>query len=178
MKQRSNLRFLLILALFFVALGGWLLHLHIHPTGKDAEHFIPAVSGFISIFITPLLFISRRTTPFAYLINGMTVLIGTIAMTVSSMERLPAVWSINTILFETLFANIMVLWGKFALGKALFEMDSAIRRPEASLRKGRFLRFPNMGFWLVHLTTLSIVYTIGYQWPKIMGWLYAIYSSI
>ncbi|MEN6621247.1 MAG: hypothetical protein ABFD50_06850 [Smithella sp.] len=178
MKQRSNLRLLLILTLFFIASGGWLLHLHIHPASKDAEFYIPAVAGFISIFITPALFISRRTTPVAYLINGMTVIIGTITMTVFSAEHLPAVWNIKTILFDTLFANIMVLWGKFALGKALYEMDATIRRPEAPLRTGHFFRYPNMGFWLVHLVTLSIVYTIGYQWPRIMGWLHAIYSFI
>jgi hypothetical protein len=164
MKQKDNLRLLLILALFFLALGGWLLHLRIHPVSKDAEHYIPAVAGFISIFITPLLFIFRRTTPLAYLINGMTVIIGTITMTTFTLEHPPQVWSVQTILFGTLLADIFVLWGKFVLGKALFEMELAIGQPEAPMRKGRFFRYPNMGFWLVHLVTLSIVYTIGHKY--------------
>ena len=42
MKKKDYLRLVLILAIFFLALGGWLLHLRIHPIAKDVEHYIPA----------------------------------------------------------------------------------------------------------------------------------------
>ena len=41
MKKKDNLRLVLILVIFFLALGGWLLHLRIHPFAKDAENYIP-----------------------------------------------------------------------------------------------------------------------------------------
>ena len=165
MKKKDNLRLILILAIFFLALGGWLLHLRIHPFAKDPGNYIPLVAGFISVIIIPVLFIFRSTTPFAYLLNGMTVIIGTITMTHFSIQNPPQVWTLQTILLGTLLADIILLWGKFAIGKAIFEMEITLNHPEDTVRSGRFFRFPNMGFWFAHVVTLTAVYIIGrYFW--------------
>lgn len=165
MKKKDYFRLTLILAIFFLASGGWLLHLRIHPIAKDAENYIPAVAGFISVIVIPLLFIFRSTTPFAYLLNGMTVIIGTITMAHFSIKHPPEIWTLQTILLGTLLADIALLWGKFAVGKALFEMDFTINHPDDPVRSGRFFRFPNMGFWFAHAVTLTAVYFIGnYFW--------------
>ena len=165
MKKKDYLRLVLILAIFFLALGGWLLHLRIHPIAKDAENYIPLMAGFISVIVTPVLFIFRSTIPFAYLLNGMTVIIGTITMTHFSIENHPQVWTLQTILLGTCLPDILMLWGKFAVGKALFDLDPVISRPDAEISSGRFFRFPNMGFWFVHVVTLTVVYLIGsYFW--------------
>ena len=55
MKKKDNIRLILIVALFFLALGGWLLHLQLHDPAKDAENYIPVVAGLISVFIVPFL---------------------------------------------------------------------------------------------------------------------------
>ena len=165
MKKRDYIRLVLILAIFFLALGGWLLHLRIHPIAKDAENYIPLVAGFISVFLIPVLFIFRSTISFAYLLNGMTVIIGTITMTHFSIENHPQVWTLQTILLGTCLPDILMLWGKFAVGKALFDLDPVISRPDAEISSGRFFRFPNMGFWFVHVVTLTVVYLVGsYFW--------------
>jgi hypothetical protein len=165
MKKKDYLRVVLILAIFFLALGGWLLHLRIHPIAKGAENFIPFVAGCISIIVIPVLFIFRSTISFAYLINGMTVIIGTITMTHFSIENPPKVWTLQTIFMGTLLADIILLWGKFAVGKALFGLATVINQPDAQITGGRFYRFPNMGFWFVHLVALTTVYIIGgYLW--------------
>lgn len=166
MKKKDCLRLVLILAIFFLALGGWLLHLRIHPFAKDAENYIPLVAGFISVVIIPVLFIFRSTISFAYLLNGMTVIIGTIAMAHFSIKNPPEVWTLQTILMGTLLADIVLLWGKFAVGKALFELELTVNEPDAPMRSGRFFRFPNMGFWFVHVVTLTTVYIIGYYFWK------------
>jgi hypothetical protein len=165
MKKKDYLRLVLILAIFFLALGGWLLHLRIHPIAKDAENYIPLVAGCISVIVIPFLFIFRSTIPFAYLLNGMTVIIGTITMTHFSIENHPPVWTLQTILLGTCLPDILMLWGKFAVGKALYDLDPVISRPDAPMRSGRFFRFPNMGFWFAHIVTLTAVYLIGsYFW--------------
>ena len=165
MKKKDYLRLTLILAIFFLALGGWLLHLRIHPIAKGAEYYIPAVAGFISVIIISILFIFRSTTPFAYLLNGMTVIIGTITMAHFSIKNPPQVWTLQTILLGTCLPDILMLWGKFAIGKALFEMEFTINHPDDTMRSGRFFRFPNMGFWFVHVVTLTTIYIIGnYFW--------------
>ncbi|PKN84268.1 MAG: hypothetical protein CVU51_10800 [Deltaproteobacteria bacterium HGW-Deltaproteobacteria-1] len=166
MRKKDYLRFILILAIFFMALGGWLLHLRIHELGKNSSNYIPAIAGLISVFIVPVLFIFRSTISFAYLINGMTVIIGTITMVHFSLLNPPPVWTFSAVLFGTLLPDIVLLWGKFAVGKALFEMDMALNQPDAPMRKGRFFRFPNMGFWHAHVVTLSVVYLIGNYFLK------------
>jgi hypothetical protein len=165
MKKKDYLRLVLILAIFFLALGGWLLHLRIHPIAKDAENYIPLVAGFISVIVIPVLFIFRSTISFAYLLNGITVIIGTITMAHFSIENHPQVWTLQTILLGTCLPDILMLWGKFAVGKALFDLDPVINRPDAQISNDRFFRFPNVGFWFVHLVTLTAVYIIGgYLW--------------
>ncbi|MGP8152859.1 MAG: hypothetical protein ACLQBQ_01775 [Smithella sp.] len=165
MKKKDYLRVTLLLAIFFLAFGGWLLHLRIHKLDADPENFIPAVAGFISVIIIPVLFMFRSTISFAYLLNGMTVIIGTITMAHFSIENRPPVWTLQTILFGTLLADIILLWGKFAVGKALFDMETVVQHPDEPVRSGRFFRFPNIGFWYAHVVTLTTVYLIGkYFW--------------
>src|SRR4030042_6327585 len=114
MKKKDYFRLTLILSIFFIALGGWMLHLMIHPVAKDLGNYIPAVAGFISVIIIPLLFIFRSTTSVAYLLNGITVIIGTIMMAHFSIKNPSQVWNLETILLGTLLADIVLLWGKFA----------------------------------------------------------------
>ncbi len=161
MTQKQNLRVLLICSLFFLALGGFLLHGRIHPVGEDSWDVIPAVSGIFSVVVITLLFCFRRTIAFGYVLNGMTVIIGTIAMTHFSLKNAPSVWTLQSVLFITLLAEIAILWGKFVVGKALFEIE-LLKQPADAVRKGRFFRYPNMGWWWAHLVALSVVYTLGY----------------
>lgn len=165
MKHKDYLRAVLILAIFFLALGGWLLHMRIHPLAKDAENYIPFVAGLLSVTIVPILFTFRPSIPFAYLLNGMLVIIGTIAMVHFSLANPPPVWTVKTIFTGTLLADVALLWGKFAVGKALFELEAAMQHPDLPMRSGRFFRFPNMGFWFSHIIALTVFYIIGgYIW--------------
>ncbi|MRR17704.1 MAG: hypothetical protein EG826_14750 [Deltaproteobacteria bacterium] len=161
MKKKDEIRLVLILALFFVALGGWLLHLQLHRLSEDPGNYIPFLAGLISVFVTPVLFIFRSTTPVAYLINGMTVILGTVLMVRFTILNPPDVWTVQSFFLATVLPYIVLLWGKFALGKAILEMDLAMGQPDAPVRAGRFFRFPNMGFWIVHVFTLTIVYMLG-----------------
>lgn len=159
MTQKNGLRMQLILALVFLSLGGWLLHTRIHPVAKDAENWIPLVSGFLSVVVIPLLCCFRRTLPWGYLLNGMTVIVGTITMTAFTCENPPEVWNLQTVLLGTLLADIVLLWGKFAVGQALYAVDRMATQPDAPCPTGRFFRFPNLGFWLAHLFAMSAIYT-------------------
>lgn len=158
MTHKDSMRLQLILALFFLALGGWLLHMRIHPVSKDAENWIPAVSGFLSVLLIPLLYCFRQTMSFGYLLNGMTVIVGTITMAAFSLERPPEVLTFTTVFLGTLLADIVLLWGKFAVGHALYLTERVAAQPDAHAPPGRFFRFPNLGFWLAHLFAMSAVY--------------------
>lgn len=149
-----------IATLFFLALGGWLLHLRIHPPVRGAVYFIPFAAGIISAFCLPFLFCFRTTLPFAYVINGFLVIIGTLTMAHFSIVHFQGPVTAANIILNTLFADILILWGKFSVGKALFDLEF-LRSDADVVAKGRFFRYPNMGWWWVHLAALTAVYTLG-----------------
>ena len=148
------------MGLFFLALGGFLLHLLIHPPTKGDEYFIPFLSGIFSVFILPLMFYYRPTLIWAYLINGFLVIIATITMAHFAIHFYREPITLHGLLLHTTFPDIMIAWGKFVVGKAIFDLEM-IRSENDIVPKGRWFRWPNTGFWLVHLAGASVVYALG-----------------
>ena len=160
MNRKKSIKITLIACLFFITLGGWLLHLRIHPVTKYTENIIPLISGVISIFFIPFLFWFRRTLTLAYIVNGFSAIIGTILMTHFSIVHFQGDLTLPNIILNTLLADIGILWGKFALGKALFNLEF-LKSDADIIPRGRFFRYPNMGWWWVHFFGLAIVYALG-----------------
>lgn len=151
----------MIAGLAVVSLGGWLLHLRVHPVSDNPTNWIPFITGLMSIIVLPAMFLSKKTLPYAYVLNGMLVIIGTITMAHISVPRLVDNFSFQAIFVGTLLADIAILWVNFFLGKSIFELEM-FKAIDATVRKGRFFRYPNMGYWGVHVAALPIVYVLGY----------------
>ena len=160
MTQKQKIRILLIAGLIAASFGGWLLHLRIHPPSADSTNLIPFITGIIGIVIVPILFLMKKTLPYAYIINGFLVIIGTITMAHFSIVHLPEHITFQSIFVGTLLADIAILFANFFIGKALFELGM-FKVIDAMARKGRFWRYPNMGWWWVHFIALSLVYVLG-----------------
>lgn len=169
MKVRTYIKSILLCALIALALGGFLLHTRTHPVqqpqSKEIEYdnLVPVISAVLSIIIVPILFLFRKSIPYAYVINSFTVIVGTITMAHYSIANWPkeTAVTVHTILFGTMLMDIIILWGKFFVGKAIFELEifgyDATRE-----RKGNPLRYPNLGWWLVHMVAVSVVYSLGH----------------
>jgi hypothetical protein len=147
--MKKYVEMMLIIALFLTALGGFGLHYRIHPIDKHAFGYVPFIAGLISALAIPALFYFRKTLHLAYLLNGFTVIIGVITMAHFSIVKAP------------ILPDICILLGKFFIGRAIFcvevfPMDGEIKNPG-----WRWIRYPNMGFWAVHLVLLSVVYYLG-----------------
>lgn len=162
MVQKHKVRLLLVAGLFFISLGGWLLHMRIHPLSKLAANWVPFFAGLISVTAVPIMFLFRRLVAFAYVINGMLVIVGTITMAHFSFAHPPAQIRLQTLFMGTMFPDILVLFTNFMLGKALFELEM-LKAEETPSRHGRFFRYPNMGWWFVHLLALSVIYVLGHS---------------
>ncbi len=160
MNMKKRIKAILVASLFFLALGGWLLHLRIHPLAKDADNIIPLISGIVSIFCLPILFWFESTVTLAYLINGFLAIIGTIIMAQVSIINFKGPPTLKNIILNSLLADIAILWGKFSVGKTIFELEY-LKSDKDVARRGRFFRYPNMGWWWVHLFALAAVYTLG-----------------
>lgn len=160
MNRKNKIKTILIASLFFLALGGWLLHLRIHPFIKDSDNIIPLISGILSVFCLPLLFYFSSTVPLAYIINGFLAILGTIIMAQFSIVNFKGPFTFGNIILLSTFADIAILWGKFSVGKAIFDLEY-LKTDKDAAAKGRFFRYPNMGWWWVHLFALATVYALG-----------------
>lgn len=161
MTVRNYVRFLLLASLVFISLGGFLLHIRVHPFTQNISFVVNFIAGLISIILIPLLFLHRSTVHYGYLLNGFIAIIGTITMAHFSMEHLPAPLTIQAIILKTTLADIVIVWGKFFVGKVLFDLEVFGYNP-ASQKKGISWRYPNLGWWLIHAILIAAVYAIGH----------------
>lgn len=108
-----------ILGLFFISLGGLLLHLRIHPPASEAHDWIPAVFGVLSVIVLPLLFNSPRTVAVAYLLNAVSVVVGTVTMAWYSVEHWqgPVTW--DAVLLKSTLADILILSAKLPIAHVI-----------------------------------------------------------
>ena len=141
-----------ILALMLLSVGGLLLHLRIHPFWQSPSYYLPFVSGLLSILIIPILFNSKKTVIIAYLLNGIGVLVGIIAMTYFSLSALPSPLTPANILLGTTLANSVILYSKFFLGKTilLYFYPTGL---------GRFF---NSWWWIRHFFYFFLALSLGH----------------
>ncbi|MDP1991469.1 MAG: hypothetical protein Q8K00_10640 [Syntrophales bacterium] len=160
MTINTYIRSILLGALIALALGGFMLHSRIHPIAQNPSFLVPFCAGILSSVVVPLLFLFPRTIPYGYVLNGFLAIIGTIAMAHFSLVHWPAPATLQTILLKTLLADILILWGKFFVGKALFDL-ATFGYDENRQKAGITYRYPNMGWWMIHLVGVSLVYYLG-----------------
>ncbi len=143
-----------ILALMLISLGGWMLHFRVHSITAHPVNFLPFLLGLIDIIITPILFNYRKTVVAAYLINGIGVILGSIAMAVFSLYHLAEPVTIGSILFKTMLSDIFILLSKLFIGQLIlsYYYPSGLGR--------LFTPF----WWVRHFCYLSIVFTLGHIW--------------
>ena len=113
-----------IWALFFLSLGGLLLHIKIHPPAEEAEYYIPVVVGLITTLILPFMFNYEKTVRWAFLINVIVIIVGTVTMAHYSFEhwgKETPVTLLNVIYAgpKTTFPDIVILFAKLPLGLAI-----------------------------------------------------------
>lgn len=160
MNRKYLLKITLLSGLVILALGGWLLHFSYHPPLARGSNLVPFIAGITSIIIVPILFWFRSTAAYAYVINGFLVILGTITMAHFSIAVFHYPFTVEKLFLKTMLPDILMLWSRFAFGKALFDLE-LLNASTDVVPKGRYFRYPNNGWWLVHLVTLSIVYALG-----------------
>ena len=109
------------LAFILISVGGLLLHLRIHPLSKNVMNMIPVVSGTISVFVLPFMFNNRKTYIWAYMINLLSVVTGTIAMAAYSLTQPPEHITAITILLQTTLADILILIAKLPIANSILQ---------------------------------------------------------
>ena len=132
MNGDANRRTLLA-ALVLLALVALVMHYLAHPVfAPDKEHPGQTIfrGSFLAASLLPLLdlvvvtalFLSRRTAPLAFLINGVLVIYGTVLMGHFGLVKLAAIPpATSPWIFRSMLHDIALAWVDFLVGKALFE---------------------------------------------------------
>lgn len=144
-----------------MSLGGFLLHMRIHPFTENMSFLTNFVTGILSIIIVPLLFLRKETIHYGYILNGFITIIGTVTMAHFSLAHLPAPLTPAGIFLKTTLPDILILWSKFFVGKALFDCE-VFGYNKAVEKKAVSYRYPNLGWWWVHLVSAAAVYYVGH----------------
>jgi hypothetical protein len=161
MTIRIYTRSILIIALISMAFGGEFLHLRVHLFTQNPSNFLPFISGLLSILVVPALFLFKKTIGYGYVLNGMLAILGTIGMSYFSIAHWPEPFTLGSIFFKTTLADICLLWGKFFVGKALFDLEM-FGYDRERIKMGVTYRYPNLGWWLVHLAAISLIFFLGH----------------
>ncbi len=161
MTLRTYTKSTLLAALVSISLGGFLLHLRIHSISNNTANIIPLIIGILSVVVVPVLFSAKKTVQYGYVLNGMLTIIGTVLMTHFSIANWPQPATFATVIVQTLLSDNLILWTNFFIGKALFDLETFGYAVDKE-KKGVTYRYPNIGWWLVHLAAISAVYTLGH----------------
>ena len=147
-----------ICALVFLSLGGWLLHLRLHPIQVTADNpqnpanLVPFIFGLTNIIATPVLLNFHRTFVIGYLLNGIAVAFGSIIMGHVSLSALPYPLTLSSLFLGTTLPSILMLFSKLFIGQRIL----LHYHPHGM---GRMF---TASWWLRHFCYLTGVYAIGH----------------
>jgi len=160
MTIKTYIRLILLGAFFTLSLAGFIIHARIHVITQNPSFALPFVAGILNIALLPVLFWLKNTIAYAYVLNGFLCIIGTVTMSHFAIARWSDPASSPDILLKSMVIDILIVWGKFFVGKALFELETFGYDPNRK-KAGLTYRYPNMGWWLIHLAGVSFVYFLG-----------------
>jgi hypothetical protein len=160
MTVKTYIRSILLGALVTLSVAGFMIHARIHLIAQNPSFIVPFVAGILNIAVIPALFWFKKTLAYGYVLNGFLCIIGTITMGHFAIARWFDPTSPPDILLKSMLIDILIVWGKFFVGKALFELETLGYDPNRP-KAGITYRYPNMGWWLIHLAAISFVYYFG-----------------
>ncbi|MEZ0344899.1 MAG: hypothetical protein ABWJ99_08910 [Caldimicrobium sp.] len=131
----DKIRFALYLILFFLSLDGFILHYRVHPFLVPDEFnpeivyfkfpfFMANLFSVIDLVVVNLLFISRRTFIYGYLLNGLIAFYGIILMGHYAISKLISggyPFSFENLFLQSVFPHQIVGLSDFLVGYLLFE---------------------------------------------------------
>lgn len=162
MTVKTYIRSILLGGLVTLSLAGFIIHARVHVITQNPSFVLPFAAGILSIAVIPTLFWFKKTVAYGYVLNGFLCIIGTVAMSHCAVARWSDPASPPDILLKSMVIDILIVWGKFFVGKALFELETFgydLNRQKTGLT----CRYPNMGWWLTRLAGVSFVYFLGHR---------------
>jgi hypothetical protein len=124
----------LLTSLFLLSLSGLLLHYRIHNfmvadamnpeiVKFNSTKFLSFIFPLIDVGLVTLLFTSKNTAVYGYLLNGIIVIYGTVFMAHFSIAELTAKSApLADWIVKSTLPDIGITWADFFTGKALYDL--------------------------------------------------------
>ncbi len=143
-------------ALVLLSLGGFLFHFQIHPiplpgAPSDADNFIPFALGLAGIFISPVLLSRRGTWLAGYLVNGFSVVVGTVLMGSLMVSGWKGAPSPGDLLSDGMLPTILLAFPKLMIGQRILH----------HYRPGGTGRMFTPMWWARHFIYASLLFAAG-----------------
>jgi hypothetical protein len=131
--MRTVTRRILLTTLFFLAVGGFLLHYRIHTLMVpdkmqpgtlifSGTNFLANLFPLIDVVLVTILFMRQKTAVYGFLLNGLIVIYGTIFMTHFSIaDNLARAVPIQDWPLKSTLPDIAIAWADFLTGKLLYD---------------------------------------------------------
>ena len=130
-----TMRHLLLTALVLMATGALYLHLRVHPflvpdkinpgqTLFMGSFLAASFFSLLDLVVVSLLFTTRRTAVYGFVLNGMLVIFGTVLMTHFSLVKLSVDSSLPLylLLFKSTLPDIALAWADFLVATTLYHL--------------------------------------------------------
>ena len=89
----------------------------------NSTKFFATLFPLIDVILVTVLFMSRRTAVYGYLLNGLIVIYGTIFMAHFSIAEMTArTIPLQTMFLKSTLPDIGIAWADFFIGKALYNL--------------------------------------------------------
>src|SRR3972149_10310511 len=160
MTIKTYIKSILLGVLVILSLVGFMIHARVHFIAQNLSYIVPFIAGLLSVTVIPTLFWFKKTLAYGYVLNGFLCIIGTVTMAHFAIARWFAPTSPPDFLLKSMLIDILIVWGKFFVGNALFELET-FGYDANRLKTGIIYRYPNMGWWVIHLAGVSLVYCLG-----------------
>ncbi|HSR11807.1 MAG TPA: hypothetical protein VLS90_10215 [Thermodesulfobacteriota bacterium] len=92
--------------------------------------------------------------------NGFLCIIGTVTMAHFAYAHWSDPKLPPDIVLKSMVLDILIVWAKFFVGKALFDLETFGYDPNR-VKAGIAYRYPNMGWWGIHVGGVAFVYYLG-----------------
>jgi hypothetical protein len=123
-SAKTYIRSILLGALVTLSVAGFMIHTRIHLIAENPSFIVPFIAGLLNIAVIPALFCFKKTLAYGYVLNGFLCIIGTVIMGHFAIARWFAPTSPPDILLKSMLIDILIVWAKFFVGKALFELET------------------------------------------------------
>ncbi len=112
-----------------ITLAGVFIHLKLHPPWESLYYFWASPLSVFSLIVIPVLYSRPATSAWGFMLNAVTVLIGTTGMSYYSLLYFERPFTLYRIITESTLPAIFILWARLPVAYLILVKMQSRRVP-------------------------------------------------